>query len=398
MTRSLPSPRLVILQPTSLCNLDCVYCYVPGRHDRTLMSDEVLAAAARFVAACDLPRKRIEVLWHAGEPLTAGIPFYRRAFAIFGESCPGLRVDHVFQTNATLITPQWCDFFRSHSVAVGVSIDGPAWLHDGHRRSWGGRGTHTRAMRGVRLLRETGLRPSAICVLTERSLAHPEAIYDFFVSEGFTSVAFNIEESEGAHASALRSCDEGSLRERYGHFLRRIWERWRQDGYRLRIREFRQILRCVRELRSRDDFAREPDEVVPFGFITIRRDGGIGTFSPELISTRSGEHDDFVIGNVLTDTPEDVASGPAFLRLNAEVAAGRSRCRAECSYYAMCGAGFQSNRYNEHGSLDVAETLTCRLHRQVLADAVLDCLAVDSERARIARLSAQETAPRVAAA
>lgn len=106
------SPSLVILQPTALCNLNCSYCYLPDRRERERMSEEVLDACVSFVFACDLPGNEIEFLWHAGEPLAAGLAFYKRAFALIAERAPeGLRVRHTLQMNGTLLSQAWCDLF-----------------------------------------------------------------------------------------------------------------------------------------------------------------------------------------------------------------------------------------------------------------------------------------------
>jgi uncharacterized protein len=379
-------PGIVILQATSLCNLNCQYCYVPGRQDTGVMSGQVLEAAARFVLACEIPNNEVEFHWHAGEPLAAGLEFYKRAFAMLAEQTPaGLRIRHAIQTNGTLLTRQWCDLFLQYHVQVGLSVDGPAELHDQNRRTWGGKGTHAKVMEGHELLRRSGITPGAICVLTRESLRWPDRIYDFFKESGFASVAFNVEESEGEYRhSRLRDAEAEEVRVAYEGFMRRIWERWREDGRAVEIREFKQMLGCLHRLRQDEEYVRELDETVPFRILTIRRDGGVSTFSPELASTASGKYGNFVLGNVMSDTPEQVAKSAAFVRLFQDIEAGRERCRENCPYYVVCGAGFQSNRLTEHGSFQATETLTCRLHRMTLADVIIDEMMTESQRNRVA--------------
>ena len=344
------------------------------------MSDPVLEAAASFVFACDLTEGGVEFLWHAGEPLSAGLPFFRRAFALLAARAPaGVAVRHTVQTNGTLVTPAWCDLFSEYRVSVGLSIDGPPEIHNLSRQTWAGRGTHDKVMSGYRLLRDAGMAPAALCVLTRESLKHPDRIYDFFKDAGFKAVAFNVEESEGLHVrSALQDVDVQEVCALYESFMRRLWRRWRADESRMVIREFQQVVDCVRRLRNDSTFVRDPPEVVPFRIITIRSDGALSTFSPELISTKSTQYEDFVLGNVLTETPTNVAESLAFRRLDNDVTAGRSRCKESCQYYALCGAQFQSNRFAEHESLLATETLTCRLHRQILTDVVVDELITET--------------------
>lgn len=367
--------RLAVIQPTSLCNLNCRYCYVPDRMNAQLMTPAVLRATIEFVLAA-LPDGQREVvfLWHAGEPLTAGLHFYRSAFALVAERAEqrGVKARHSFQTNATLVTDEWAELFGSVDTSIGVSIDGPRHLHDANRVGWNDRGSFDRVMRGVRTLRRHDFDPAAICVLTRRSLAEPDAIYDFFSEERFPSVGFNVEETEGAHQTSSLVPDDGEdIRAEYAAFMERLWARRQADGGRLRVREFERELAMIRELQRDAEFVPVPDEAVPFANITIRRDGAVSTFSPELASSSSTRYGDFVIGNVLTHTPEQVRAGAALMTIASDVEAGRAHCRRECPYFPVCGGGFQSNRVAEHGSLAASETHTCRVHRKVLADVVL---------------------------
>lgn len=347
------------------------------------MSDAVISAAASFIfALAPADQRSFQFLWHAGEPLVVGVPYYRRAFALIeAVTPPDALVRHTIQTNGTLITQSWCELFDEYGVRVGVSIDGPAALHDAHRRSWSGAGSHARVLQGCRLLREHGILPRALCVLTRESLSYPDEIYDFFLNSRFTSVGFNVEEAEGANlASSLGSGTASEVARAYRKFMLRMWRRWRDDDCRLQIREFAQELSCILDLKANPLFVREPDEVIPFAIVTVRRDGAISTFAPELLSTSSPEYDDFVIGNVLTNTPAEVRDGEAFRRLERDVSRGRTACSQSCAYYALCGAGFQSNRMAEHGSLVATETTTCRVHRKALADVVLQELLAESRQ------------------
>lgn len=109
----------VVLQPTTLCNLDCRYCYLPLRRRNLTMSTEV----ARAVAASIEPWTRaqaVEVCWHGGEPLAMGRARLGALFDCFA----GLDVAHGVQTNGVLVDDGWCRFFTERNVHVGVSIDG----------------------------------------------------------------------------------------------------------------------------------------------------------------------------------------------------------------------------------------------------------------------------------
>src|SRR5262245_43455592 len=82
---SLPGVDLLILQPTPFCNIDCDYCYLPDRQKTARMPMEVVGAAVDQVHRSGLVRHDYTVVWHAGEPLTVGVPYYEQAFAVVRE-------------------------------------------------------------------------------------------------------------------------------------------------------------------------------------------------------------------------------------------------------------------------------------------------------------------------
>ena len=120
-------------------------------------------------------------------------------------------------------------FFARIDARVGLSIDGPADLHDANRRTRHGQGTHDKAMRAVRLLQDQGLPFHVITVLTERAVDYPERLFDFYVQNGIKekNAGFNIEEIEGANTPLLtrtqrrrgksQSVHEALLRAGLGH-------------------------------------------------------------------------------------------------------------------------------------------------------------------------------------
>ena len=89
-----------------------------------------------------------------GEPLLMGLDFFQRAVEWQARyRCPGMRVINALQTNGTLLSDEWCQFFRKHNFLVGLSLDGPKALHDAYRRDKGDAPTFDRVMRGLALLK-----------------------------------------------------------------------------------------------------------------------------------------------------------------------------------------------------------------------------------------------------
>ena len=362
--------NLLVVQGTPFCNLDCDYCYLPDRGDRTRLSGAVLDAALDRVLESPYVNGPFTLLWHAGEPLALPPRFYNDATARIEAALArhparaGLAIQQCVQTNATTINQAWCDCLRRNHMAVGVSLDGPAFLHDAHRRTRTGLGSHAATMRGIGWLQREGIPFHVIAVLTRDSLDHPDAIFEFFREHHITDVGFNMEETEGVNAHSSLSAE---LEQRYVAFLQRLWERNAASGGWLRCREFDGVL----ALAHADARLDRTDMNRPFVIVNVDVHGNFTTFDPELLAVSTPEFGDFVFGNVLRDSLESVIATEKFQQVAREMEAGVQLCRDRCAYFGLCGGGAGSNKYWEHGSFAVSETLACRFRIQRVADVVL---------------------------
>jgi len=354
--------KLLVLQATPFCNIDCTYCYLPDRDSTARMSLQVIQAAIGNTIDSGLLSDRLSIAWHAGEPLAAGPEFYRRAFACIDAVVAGrYPVRHSFQTNAMLIDQEWCDLFAEHAVKVGVSVDGPAWIHDQNRKTRDGKGTHAKAMRGVEYLLRNALPFHAIAVVTAASLEHADAIFEFFLAEGFREVGFNIDEREGErrHSSIGREHEHG-----FELFLQRMLERSSAADGRLSIREVDEarkvILRGLAPVQIGGKRYPHNAQVLPLEILNVDHAGNFSTFSPELLGQPRSEYGNFVFGNVLKDPLVSVFSDPHFLEMYRQVIEGIERCRLECEYFDLCGGGAPANKLYENGSFSSTETAYCR--------------------------------------
>jgi uncharacterized protein len=360
---------LLILQPTPLCNLNCDYCYLPDRLNAARMSDRVLRSALDIVLASGLVDTQLSIAWHAGEPTTLPVHYFENAFAIVAKAARGTVVHHSLQTNATRLDDEWCRFFERHDVRVGVSVDGPDWLHDTHRLHRSGRGSHRGVMRGIEALKTHKIPFHAIAVVTSSSLAHPEEVFDFFRTLGCERVGFNFEETESMNArSSLADQSAGSPRT----FLERIYDLNEAAGFPLSIREFTGALEALTttDLASRNNTPLGQQNR-PLSILSVGFDGALSTYSPELLGARAGSYESFAFGNVLRDDLVDLMANHSFRTLSAEIARGIEMCAATCGYYAFCGGGAPANKLFENGTCASTETMYCRNAIQLPIDIVL---------------------------
>src|SRR5690349_15592566 len=147
-------PTYVVMQSTTLCNLDCSYCYLPFRAADKRMPVEVALAVAESIEPF-ARAGRFSVVWHGGEPLATGRDHLAALLAPFGPA-----VEHHVQTNATLIDDAWCEFFAEHDVRVSVSVDG-AEARNGARATRGGKPAYDGIVRGIGKLRRPDMPFSA---------------------------------------------------------------------------------------------------------------------------------------------------------------------------------------------------------------------------------------------
>jgi uncharacterized protein len=190
-------PFVVMAKPAGpICKLACRYCYYPGKRalfpagEHFRMHEQVLEAYVRsFIEAS--PGPLVHFAWHGGEPTLLGREFYRHALELQQRYLPsGWTCLNNLQTNGVLLDEPWCRFLAEHRFQVGLSIDGPARLHDTYRRDQGGRPTHERVMRALRLLRKHGIDPDVLCTLNALTAAQPAEVYRFFLHAGVRWLQF----------------------------------------------------------------------------------------------------------------------------------------------------------------------------------------------------------------
>lgn len=237
------NPLYVLAKPVGAsCNLRCKYCYylekahlyrnAPAR----VMSDELLE---RFVQEYIQAQTMSQVLftWHGGEPLMRPLSFYRKAVALQEKYAFGRQIDNTIQTNGTLLTDEWCEFFKEHNWLVGISIDGPQEFHDEYRRTASDKPSWQKVMRGIRLLRKHGVEWNAMAVVNDFNAGYPLEFYHFFKEMRAKYIQFApvvermAAHSDGRHLATLvdQECpvaDFSVSPAQWGDFLCAIFDEW----------------------------------------------------------------------------------------------------------------------------------------------------------------------------
>ena len=237
-------PLYVMLKPAGAhCNLACKYCYYLEKNklyptaQRHLMSDEMLEQFTReYIEAQTM--NQVLFTWHGGEPLLRSIDFYRKALSLQQKYAGGRHIDNVIQTNGTLLTDEWCEFFAQNHWLVGISIDGPQPYHDHYRLTAAGKPSWKKVMQGIKLLKKHGVEWNAMAVVNAYNVNHPLEFYRFFKENGcqflqFTPIVERLTRHEdGRTLASLADKDEIPLSEasvkpeQWGYFLCAIFDEW----------------------------------------------------------------------------------------------------------------------------------------------------------------------------
>lgn len=247
----------------AVCNLRCDYCFYlekeklfPEREDFR-MSDSVLENYIRqYIEAQTTPE--VEFVWHGGEPTLLGIDFYRKVIEYQKPFRDLKTIKNSLQTNGTLLTDEWCEFFKKNGFFIGLSLDGPEAVHDRYRRDRGGQPTFTGVMRGLKLLQKHGVEYNILACVGKETAYKPLEVYRFFKEQGVEFIQFTpvIERMPDQTAlnhglslamPAVLDHDEPNVRvtpwtvepEAYGDFLIAIYEEWvRKDVGKIFVMNF----------------------------------------------------------------------------------------------------------------------------------------------------------------
>lgn len=260
------SPFHLMTKPVgSKCNLDCTYCFYLEKEklypeaNQLKMSPEVLEAYVRDYIAAQ-PGPVVSFAWQGGEPTLAGVEFFRRAVALQRRYSQGRTIENAFQTNGTLLDDEWGEFLAANRFLVGLSVDGPAHLHDTYRVDRGRKPTFERVMAGLAVLKKHGVEFNTLTTVHRKNARQPLEVYRFLRGVGSGFIQFiPIVERDASVIAAVRNglwlapppdhedaagldgqVTEWSVRPAdYGAFLCAVFDEWvQQDVGRVFVQQF----------------------------------------------------------------------------------------------------------------------------------------------------------------
>ena len=322
------------------CNLDCRYCYYLKKRDLYpgtsvyRMPEPLLEEYIRQHIAAS-PAAEVTFSWHGGEPAVLGVDFFSTVVALQRKHTPpGRRVINGIQTNGVLIDEEWGRFLAEEHFGVGLSLDGPADLHDGYRVNRGGEPTHAHAMRAWEILRRHGIPCDILCVVHDRNVRRPLQVYRFIREMGASYLGF-LPIIERVAGSATAVTPESVPPAAFGEFLSTIFDEWiRGDVHRIMVQMF--------------DEAARPSMGLDHSLCIFRPTCGelpVLEHNGDFYSCDHFVNPEHRIGNILETPLVELLDSPAQLAFgNAKRDRLPAMCR-RCEFLKMCNGGCPKDRF-----------------------------------------------------
>jgi len=292
----------------------------------------------------------------------------------------GFTIRFDIQTNGTLISQEWCDFFKVYEdvLSIGVSCDGPSFLHDAHRKNWAGKPTHNQTLAGMKLLHNNNIRFNLIAVISSDGLDHPEELIEFFTgfNDDIREFHFNLHDEFNFCLDEVGAVDHYA--KRYAEFLRRLLNMYSKARSDIlpKIRNFSTFYERIfsdTDLQSQYD-ARSMSR--PLRALNVQVDGDVSTFYAGLTGNECqdlyGDGKGLIIGNLLTQELDEIASSTKLSLILQDFEKSHHACEASCGYYKLCSGGYNLIKFKRFGTFDVTETPECYIHVKTFATTLLN--------------------------
>ena len=333
---------LFIIKPTAACNGACIYCSAYKHHPDELgkMSlDEVEAILKKIEEyIVEMSPDRTSILWHGGEPLVMGIPFYEKVL----ELCEGIKertgvsIGNMMQSNITMVTPEFAKLLKRllSKGRLGTSYDpikGIRLLKDGHsyEDEW---------KKGQAILAEAGVMVGVVYVVHRESLGKAHEIYHGLKDLGLDGgMRFNPLYSAGL---ARDNRDLHIKPEEWGRFLLDLWKVWNEDDRSLRVDPLRSWSNMARggEVKITCAFSGR----CTYNFTGIKSDGTVYSCG------RSMDEGLMPFGNIFQSSlPELLRSERRRAYLNRKEWLLQGEC-AGCRWWSFCHGGCPNDAYVEY--------------------------------------------------
>lgn len=326
----------VIIKTTNYCCLNCDYCYMEShqcQQKNTVISLETITKLIKDYISlisknsnATYNDKIIKLTWHGGEPLLAGIEFFKNVIEIQNELIPSsFKVVNSITTNAVEINDEWIRFFEKENFQVGISLDGPKHLHNIHRKDRNNNGSYDRVMDAIKLVQKSNIPFGTLTVITPELAKSSRDVFNFLISNNIKSVNFI------PYTSPTNSLSN----EEYTNFLTSFFDLWFElDDPSFYVRDFANIIPRI--------FGRESslcEYTNCFGnYLGLDTNGDV-YMCDLLIGNQT-----FLMGNIHNQSLEEVMNSSSYEQLKLSARQNSPSCQ-KCEFFSICTGGCMYRRF-----------------------------------------------------
>ncbi|MBP1637351.1 MAG: anaerobic sulfatase-maturation protein [Bacteroidetes bacterium] len=344
-------PLYVMLKSVgSSCNLNCEYCYYLEKENlypnqkTQMMSDALLEKFTKEYLNSQI-QKEVMFSWHGGEPLMRPMSFYKKALKFQKEYGKDHHIENSLQTNGTLLTDAWCEFFKENNFLIGISIDGPQEFHDEYRRNKADLPTFVKVMNGIRLLKNHGVEYNALAVVNDYNADYPKEFYQFFKDIDCRFIQFApiveriLPKADGRHLTTpdeeAQIADFSVSPKQWGNFLCGLFDEWiKEDVGKFYIQMF-------------DSTLANWVGVQP-GVCTLAKHcghAGVMEFNGDVYSCDHFVFPEYKLGNLYTDSLVSMMYSERQLKFGTDKRDKLPRQCMECEFLFACNGECPKNRF-----------------------------------------------------
>lgn len=326
---------LLIKSASADCNLRCDYCFyidhLKHEKDKPRMNLETLEAMIRSYMNTD-QNKQYAFGWQGGEPTLMGLDFFKKVVELqLKYAPPGSSISNGLQTNATMITKEFAKFFGEYKFLLGVSLDGPAYLHDYYRKTVGQKPTHALVMRGIERLKQNGVEFNILSLINNLTVKKAIEIYHYLRENGFLFHQYipcvEFDKNDQLKSYSITGKD-------WGTFLTELFNEWiKQDVNKVSIRLFDSIMEYL--VYGRYNVCYMQDNCVQY--FVVEYDGGV--YPCDFFV-----QDNLLLGNINTNSWEELINSQTYQSFGIQKSNWNEECNL-CPYLSLCHGDCQKFRY-----------------------------------------------------
>ncbi len=338
----------LLIKPASAdCNLRCEYCFYIDHLEKIKgiprMSDEILKKMIASYMETN-QNNNYAFGWQGGEPMIMGLKFFQRAVELQKlYAPPGAVISNGLQTNGTLITSDFARFLGEYKFLLGVSLDGPAYVHNYYRKTISQKPTHNLVMRGIEYLRQKEVEFNILILVNHENVRKASEIYQYLREQGF----YYHQYIPCVEYNEINSPESFSITgEEWGNFLCDLFDQWiKKDMHKISIRLFDSILEYL--VYGRYNVCYMGKNCCQY--FVIEYDGSV---YPCDFFVR----EDLLLGNVLYDKWADILKSPIYRKFGQEKANWHKSC-SSCPFINLCHGDCQKFRIGSPQSSNILSVL-----------------------------------------